>query len=145
MRAKDLVERVITHLPKASGGSVANTLSRLKTAGIIDRDQSGSGWSIVRAERAAVIHDGKVWGPAAVFQKTEVASHRREAILHVLGRFTTGLQVLQIVEHLQGCEWLHAPLNKDLVKEDMKVLSTAHKIRRRGNTKKWELAPKTDD
>lgn len=144
-RAKDLVERVMGLLPTTSGGSVANTLSKLKVAGIIDKDETAGGWVLKRPESAAVVHDGKLWGPAGVFQKTEVASHRRYAILYLLGRFTTGLQILQIVEHLRGCEWLHAPLNKDLVKEDVKALLEKGKIRRRGNTKKWELAPEPEE
>jgi hypothetical protein len=145
VRAKDLVEKVTQLLPAVSGGSVANTLSKLKVAGIIDRDEAGAGWVLKQPKAAALVHDGKLWGPATVFQKTEVASHRREAILHVLGRFTSGLQILQLVEHLQRCDWLHAPLNKDLVKEDLKVLSVKRKIRRRGNTKKWELMPETEE
>lgn len=147
IRVKDLVETVTQLLPSVSGGSVTNTLARLKVAGIIDRDEAGGGWLIKRPDSAAVIHDGKLWGPSRVFQKTEVASHRREAILHVLGQFTSGLQILQLVEHLQACQWLHAPLNKDLVKEDLKVLASPakRKIRRRGNTKKWELMPEATE
>lgn len=35
---------------------------------------------------------------------------------------------------------VHAPLTKDLMKEDLKVLATDQKVRRRGNSKKWEIA-----
>src|SRR2546426_522059 len=133
-RLKDLQGLVLKILPNVSGGSVTNTLSRLRAAGIINR--SDDGWFLVKPEAAAVLYDGRLWGPQGVFQKTEIASHRRDVILHVLERFPSGLQVLQVVEQLRACDWLHAPLNKDLVKDDMEALLKARKVRRRGRTKK---------
>lgn len=142
MRAKDVVAKALEINPSVSGGSVANTLSRL--TGLIERADDG-GWLLSSGAAAAVIHDGRLWGPASVFQKTEVAYHRREAILWILNQFASGLQTLQIVEHLGSCKWLHAPVNKDLVKEDFNFLLKEGKVRRRGNTKKWEIAPDREE
>lgn len=142
IRNKDLVANVTELLPQVASGSVTNTLSRLKAPGIIDRVDDG--WVLAKPESAAVIHDGKLWGPSSVFQKTEIASHRRAVIVYLLGRFPSGLQALQITEHLHSCEWLHAPVNKDLVKMDLQALVEDKKIRRRGNTKKYELAPERE-
>jgi hypothetical protein len=33
------------------------------------------------------------------------------------------------------------PINKDLLRADLDVLSEEGKVRRRGNSKKWEIAP----
>jgi hypothetical protein len=68
----------------------------------------------------------------------DVAAHRRESILHILSGYTTGLQIVQIVDQLRKCSWVHAPVNKDLLKADMEVLQEREKARRRGNSKKWE-------
>jgi hypothetical protein len=96
---------------------------------------------LLKVEKAGLVRDGRLWAPPGVFAKPEMAAHRREAILHVLKHFPTGLQTVQIVEQLRNCSWLHAPVNKDLLKLDMESLLEAKKVRRRGNTKKWELAP----
>jgi hypothetical protein len=65
------------------------------------------------------------------------------AILHVLGQFPGGLQIVQIVEMLlDKSPWFHRdiPCNKDHVKEDMEELAAQQKVRRQGNSKKWVLA-----
>jgi hypothetical protein len=71
----------------------------------------------------------------------ELAAHRRDAILHILQHFEMGLEVVQLVEQLTNCSWVIAPVNKDLLKADVQVLESEGKIRRRGNTRKWEIAP----
>lgn len=53
----------------------------------------------------------------------------------------SGLQVDQVVEALDSCTWLHATVNKDLVKADIEELREDKKVRRVGASKKWELAP----
>ena len=77
-------------------------------------------------------------GPREIFQKSEIAGHRRDAILHVLSNFDSGLQTRQLVEQLGRCSWVHAPVNKDLIKTDLEMLAELGKVRRRGNSKKWE-------
>jgi hypothetical protein len=144
LRATELLAKVAEVLPTVPGGSVVNTLSRLKSVGVIDK-ANGGGWIIKKPEAAAVLYDGMLWGPRSAFQKQEVASHRRDAILYLLGHFSSGLQIVQLVEVLGECDWLHAPVNKDLIKDDMNALLNQRKIRRRGTTKKWELAPRSSE
>jgi hypothetical protein len=138
MRSRDVVGRVTDVLPQVLSGSIANIGSRLEGK-LITR--SVEGWTLINPEKAGVLFNGFLWGPPEIFGKAELAAHRREAIMHLLGAFPGGLQIIQITDQLRGCSWVHAPTNKDLVKADMEILAKAGKVRRRGNSKKWEIAP----
>jgi hypothetical protein len=137
LRPKELIERVTAIIPAAPPGSIYNVGPRLEKAGIISRNEEG--WSLIKTETAGLINKGYFWGPPAAFGKPEMAAQRRAALLHVLGFHPTGLQIVQILEQLKRCSWVIAPINKDLVKEDIGVLSQAGTVRRRGNTKNWEI------
>ena len=137
LTVREVISRTQEYLKKASAGTIANIGTRLDNAGIIER--SPDGWRLLKLDRAPVMLEGFLWGPQAIFDKQEVATYRRDMILHVLGFFETGLQLLQLVERLKALDWLHAPANKDLVKADMDLLQQAKKVRRRGNTKKWQV------
>ena len=76
-----------------------------------------------------------------MFNKQELAAHRRVGVLHLLRLHPAGLQTTQILEQLRNCAWLHAPVNKELIQADMEFLEGQKKVRRRGNSKKWELVP----
>jgi hypothetical protein len=136
VRPKDLIERVTTILP-IPAGSIYNIGPRLDNNGVISRGESG--WTLAKPEVAGLVHKGYFWGPPAAFGKPDLAAQRRAALLHVLGFHPTGLQIVQILEQLKRCSWVIAPVNKDLVKEDIGVLSKAGKVRRRGNTRNWEI------
>jgi hypothetical protein len=138
VRAKDVTTKVAELLPESNSGSVANIGNRLDGS-VIRRDADG--WVLIQRERGGEVFDGKLWGPPSIFNKHELAAHRRDAILHVLRGFKSGLQTSQLTERLNGSSWVKAPVNKDLVKEDMEALASAKRIRRRGNSQKWELAP----
>ncbi len=138
MRAKDVVAAITRILPSVHRGSIANIGARLEGK-VINRTDDG--WTLIDTAKAGVLHAGMLWGPPEIFQKTELAAHRREAILHLLAAQPSGLQIVQIVEQLLGCPWVHAPVNKDLLKADMEELRKDGKVRRVGNSKKWELAP----
>lgn len=136
IRAKEIVARVTAILPNVVRGSINNIGSRLEESRLIDRTEEG--WTLAKIESAGVIHEGNLWGPREIFQKSELAAHRRDAILHILNNFESGLQSRQILEQLNRCSWVHAPINKDLLKADLEVLFSEGKVRRRGNSKKWE-------
>jgi hypothetical protein len=123
-------------VPTVSSGSISNIGTRLNGKSIQRQDD---GWVIVDPSKAGIIKDGFLWGPPSIFEKHELAAHRRDAILHLLKHYNAGLQAVQIVEQLHNCHWIQAPINKDLLKADLEVLQQAGKIRRRGNSKKWEL------
>src|ERR1700722_3630712 len=138
LRSKDVIAKVQAILSDVSRGTIANVGTRLKGASIEFTDD---GWKLTDLNKAGVLHKGYLWGLPSSFGKTELASQRRDALLHILGMFDSGLQIMQILEHLRRCTWVAAPINKDLVKEDIAALFKQNKIRRRGgNTKKWELA-----
>lgn len=138
LNVRDVIEGVQQILPDAAKGSINNIGTRLDNDGVISRDDEG--WWLVDADSAGILSGGYVWGPAAIFGKPELASHRRDAITHLLGAIRGGLQASQILEHLKTCSWLQAPLNKELVADDIDLLSEQGKIRRRGNSRKWELS-----
>jgi hypothetical protein len=132
------IEAVQKLKPELPSGSIYNSATRLQKEGVIDRSD---GWRLAKPEAAPIIADTVLWGAPATLDKMELAAHRREAILHVLKHFEMGLQVVQLVEQLKNAYWVKAPVNKDLLKADVKVLEHDRKIRKRGNSNKWELAP----
>jgi hypothetical protein len=136
VRPKDLFQRVTDVLPGVPSGTLANIGTRLG-GDVIARGEDG--WRLSKPEMAGILYAGRLWAPLSILTKQELAAHRREAIFHVLKHFPTGLQTVQLVEQLQNCEWVHAPVNKDLLKADMEALAQDGKVRRRGNSKKWEI------
>lgn len=138
MRSRDVKNAVCGLLSSASDGVVSNIATRLRDSLIRVDDQ---GWSLVALECAPVLDGEFLWGPPGIFQKQEIAAHRREAIILILERYQSGLQIVQIVDELRRLGWVKAPINKDLVKEDVQRLSEIGKIRRRGNSGKWEISP----
>ena len=141
LRAKEVVNQVIEILPNVPRGSVNNIGTRLSGKQI---DRTDEGWRLISQDSAAVRHEGYLWGPREIFHKTELAVHRRHAILHLLGLFPGGLQLRQIVEQLRRCTWVHAPVNKDLLKADLEILEQERKIRKVGGSGKWEIAVAKD-
>jgi hypothetical protein len=139
VRARDVSDRVIELLPQTTPGTIANSGTRLSNDGTIARTDEG--WMLLKMEKAPILHDGMLWGPDSVFAREELAAYRRMAILHILKHYPKGLQVVQIVEQLNACEWVRATANKDMLKLDMQALMDAKKVRRVGNTRKWQLAP----
>jgi hypothetical protein len=138
VKAKDVVELVSQLNPMIVRGSINNIGTRLGGK-LIDRGDEG--WSLVDPSKAGVIYDGYLWGPKEIFEKTEIAAHRREAILTFLHAFPGGLQTVQIVDQLRNTGWVRAPASKDLVKADMELLEAQNKVRRISNSRKWCLNP----
>jgi hypothetical protein len=139
LRAGLVTDRVLALLPNSSSGSVANVGTKLTTEGLIERTDEG--WRLTDSSKAPVLFEGRLWGPPAAFGKYEIAAYRREVVLHLLRLAPTGLQTTQVVEQLRQCPWLVAPVNKEVVQDDIEVLRAEKRIRRRGASKKWELAP----
>jgi len=137
VRSRDVTDRVMALLPNSTSGSVANAGTRLTAEETIMRSEDG--WKLAKPERAAIMQDGVLWGPVGIFAQQDVAAYRRDAVLHVLKHFPKGLQIVQLVEQLNNCAWLHTSANKDILKLDMQVLATDGKVRRIGNSKKWGL------
>jgi hypothetical protein len=141
VRARDIVAQVMEILPNVPKGSVNNIGTRL-SGKLIGRTEDG--WRLISQDSAGMLNEGYLWGPREIFQKYELAAHRRDVILHVLVFFQSGLQSRQLLDQLRHCAWVHAPANKDLLKADLEVLDKEQKIRRVGNSGKWELAPAKD-
>lgn len=136
MKAKEVVEVVTQLNPMIVRGSINNIGTRLDDK-LINRDDEG--WSLIDPNKAGIIYDGYLWGPKEIFEKTEIAAHRREAILTFLGAFPGGLQTVQIVDMLRNTRWMQAPASKDLVKADMELMEAQNKVRRISNSRKWCL------
>src|SRR5882724_10941898 len=73
--ARRVVELVIGINPKIPRGSINNIGTRLSGT-LIKRGDDG--WSLVDRKNAPLLRDGFLWGPRAVFDKQELAAHRRE-------------------------------------------------------------------
>ncbi len=136
MRPRDILGRVFEIFPNATAGSIYNVGPRLDGK-LIERGEGG--WRLIDPKLAPVLHTENLWGPASVFVKQDLATHRRHALVHILKRHQSGLQVVQMVETLRKCGWMKAPANKDLLKLDVEILSSAGKIEQRGNSRKWAI------
>ena len=134
--ARDVVDSVAEVSPLITRGSIHNIGTRLNGT-LIKRDDDG--WSLVDPAKAGLLDSGYLWGPKEMFDKQELAAHRREAILQILRSMPGGLQTVQIVQMLRMTEWVHAPASKDLVKGDMELLEAHHKVRRISNSRKWVI------
>jgi hypothetical protein len=134
---KDVVQQVTDINPHVPRGSINNIGTRLGRT-LIHRTEEG--WRLLDSKKAAIICDGYLWGPKDIFDKTEIAAHRREAILQILRAFPSGLQTVQIVDQLRAVPWVHAPASKDLVKADMELLEGNEKVRKISNSRKWCLS-----
>jgi hypothetical protein len=139
VRPRDITDRVMKLRPDSTSGSVANSGTRLVADGVVERTDDG--WKLLKPERAATIQDGLLWGSPDIFIPAEIAAYRRAAILHILKHYPKGQQIIQIVEALNDSSWFHATANKDMLKADMQDLLKNRKVRRVGNTRKWQLAP----
>lgn len=134
LRAKELVGQVQNILPNASYGTIMNIGSRLSDDLI---NKGSDGWSLKAGAKAPLIHGDRAWGEPELFSKQDVAAHRREAVEHLLRLNPGGLQIVQVVEQLKLCEWMLAPVSKDLVKIDVQELAQEGRAQRVGNSKKW--------
>jgi hypothetical protein len=140
MSSRDAIHRAQELNPSTAKGSLYNAGTKLLKQEILDRTDDGL-WHLRKPEAAGFIFEKRFWGNKTTMPMYELAAHRRDAILHILQHFEMGLEVVQLVEQLTNCSWVIAPVNKDLLKADVQVLESEGKIRRRGNTRKWEIAP----
>jgi hypothetical protein len=136
VKAKDLADQVSRVLPLSVGGSVYNLLNRLEMDDAVA--QTLDGWSLVRRDAAGVISGEYLWAPAYRLSKQDLATHRREAIVHLLRR-ERYLPVMEIVRKLLDWKWVKAPINKDLLKADMQVLEDKRLVKRIGDSRNWEV------
>jgi hypothetical protein len=139
--AKDVVSGVIQILPEVRPGSISNLGTRLDGKEI---NRSKDGWELINPDTAPILSDGIIWALPAMFSMQELAVHRREAVLHLIRTVRAGLQTSQIIEHLQNCSWVHAPVSKELVQDDVEYWFKKGKIKRSGNSKKWVVKPERD-
>jgi hypothetical protein len=137
MMPKEVQREVMKLNPSLNPGSVYNIGPRLDGTSIERKDKT---WRLIDESAAPLLYENHAWGPDSLFQKTELAAHRREVILHVLRVAPDGMMPMQIVRQLDACGLCKAPISKDLVKADLGQLAAAEKIRRIGRTKKWTTA-----
>ncbi|XYI02922.1 hypothetical protein ACMHYB_25480 [Sorangium sp. So ce1128] len=122
-----------------SRGTIGNVGTRLFGSLIERRDD---GWVLVEGAPAPILFDGFAWGPPSLFEATELASHRRMGIVHLLRVQPDGMQMMQIANALaESCPWNKAPVNKDLVKADLEALDELGRAKRMaGHSGKWRAA-----
>jgi len=132
---KAMIACVREHQPEAIVGSIYNVGPRLEAQQVITR--SPEGWQLNDGAPAPVLYRGRAWGPASVFEKADLAAHRRSMIVDLLRSESDGLMIMQIMRKLRSME-CRAPVNKELIQYDIEVM-TGKVVRRRGNTRKWVL------
>ena len=135
MKPKNVVSGVQALRPDISTGTIYNLGKRLDG---ISLKRSSEGWELISPETAPILQGDLVWGAAETFTTHELAAQRRDAILHILSIYRTGQQTSQLIEMLQSCAWLKAPINKELVQDDVEILNKDGKIKRRGNTEEMD-------
>jgi hypothetical protein len=126
--------------PGINKGSIANLGTRFEEEGVIRR--SDDGWTLLRRDRAPVLHRGHLWGAWNIFEKSEAAFYRRTAVKHILRLMPDGLQIMQVTNLFkENCPWFDSdiPASKDLIKMDMRELEKVGAVRRKGRSGKWEL------
>ena len=94
IRARELADLVTDILPHVASGSIYNLLNRLRDDHLVY--ESTAGWMIQDKDTAGVLSEGYLWAPQERLTKTDLAAHRREAIVHLLQK-ERYLQVMQIV------------------------------------------------
>ena len=122
---------------KLDTNTTAGTLANLGTkldGTVIHRTEAG--WVLADVAKAPALFQGRLWGLPEIFGKYELAAHRREAIMHLLETYRSGLQTSQLIEHLRSNPWVHAPINKEVVQADLEMLDKEKQIRR-GSSRKW--------
>ena len=139
MTAKEVQSEVMGINPTYHANSILNIGPRLENT-IIDR--TGGNWRLINESKAPVLHEGYCWGPVDMFQKPEVAAHRRYVILHILRGASDGLMQMQIVRQLDASRLCKAPIEKTLIKMDILHLEKTGEIKRIGRTKKWTVNEK---
>jgi hypothetical protein len=138
LTVREVHEKVCGLGVEVSVGTIANVGTRADENGLITRGEDGH-WQLAQREKAAVIHEGFVWGIPEAFQMYELASYRRGVILNLLRQTPVGLQQAQILAQLKQSEFMRPkiPASKGLVKADLEAME-GKKVRRRGNSRKWE-------
>lgn len=131
-----LTAKVTEMRPDLSTGSIYNLGVRLEGKSIT---RSNEGWSLIDESKAPVLDGDTIWSPQESLSSHEIAAIRRRAIKELLTEYSAGLEAVQILERLLKHTSLKAPVNKDLVKSDLEKMFSEGDIRRRGNTRKWEL------
>jgi hypothetical protein len=136
MTTKEILTAVKRLKPDAVVGTVYNVVARIKNELLEETD---AGWKLRQPEKAPLLHDKYAWGHSEVFQKAELAAHRREVIVHLLTVSGGGLMNMQIVNQLLAPDMCRAPVTKDLVKIDLVILREQGRVRQIGNSRKYTV------
>src|SRR5271165_5490350 len=99
LQSREAIEAV-QKLKDLPGGSIYNSATRLQREQVLDR--ADGWWHLTKPDTAPIIDGDVVWGAPATFDKIELATHRRLAILHILSFYEAGLQIVQLVEQLRN-------------------------------------------
>jgi hypothetical protein len=124
---QQIIQRLRELDVKVSDGAVGNIGTRLQEDAVIERTEDG--WHLLDGAAAAVIAGGRLTGPPAAFEPSDLAAHRREAELAYFAEYGP-LSRAQLITLLQQSEWVVAPVNVFLVKADLQRLEAAKLIRR---------------
>jgi hypothetical protein len=139
LSAKAIQERIAVHTPDVNLTSLYNAGARLENSSVISK--SDDGWQLLNPSHAPVLQGEYAWGPPKAFSRQELAAHRRIVIRHLLSASADGMQVMQIVRHMQRDPSLWPPdlgaVSKDLVETDLEKLASLKRVKKVGHSRKW--------
>jgi hypothetical protein len=136
IKAVQLALLVANYAPDSVQGTVFNMLTRNQTRGLVEETREG--WKLIREEDGGILDGDYIWAHPKNLMQSDLALHRREAILLIL-RQHPNQTAMQITRSLQSWDWVQAPASKDLIKADLSVLETRGLIKRREDTRGWEI------
>jgi hypothetical protein len=136
IKAVDLASLVANYAPETVSGTIYNMLTRNHGRGLVE--ETPDGWKLVKPENAGVLSGAYIWAPPDRLMQSDMALHRREAILLILEQHPNQT-AMQITRSLQSWDWVQAPASKDLIKADLLALEIRGLIKKREESRGWEV------
>jgi hypothetical protein len=133
---QELSRRLAEVRPNAGANTAYTVVQKLIIRGEIKG--SSDGMYLANREKAGLLYNGFIWAPPTCLLDSDIASYRREAIIHLLGGYG-GLRMMNIVFLLEDTPWFHVEAKKDAVKADLAVLEKAGAVRKNEEYGTWEL------
>lgn len=141
---RDAIEWIKEIRPSQNEGSVMNAFAAVCDLPGVKTFAGRT--TVTNLAMAPSLGTSYAFGPPGIFQKQEVAAHRREAIELLLGLDSNrgGLHIMQIVNQLKTLDWVKADATKDLLKGDMAAMLTDGIVKRAAGSGKWKLSRESE-
>jgi hypothetical protein len=126
--------------PEIGSNSPYTVIRRLLDTDWFQRDEHDR-LTVLFEDRAGIISEGYLWAPKEGLQFSDIASYRREGLLHLLKGYER-LRMGNILVLLKEADWFKIEADKDAVKGDLRALLKERRVRR-GEDGLWEAVVPT--